>query len=129
MLLRRLLPAAALIATLSAVPTGATAGAGVPDLTTPAARDTDPVVLTGKDLLAGGSVWSVPENLTAAVPEKDMQCFAEHQDVTCDDQYNHYQDPDVDTATVTGGAVEGTPVDKLLGYRWKTTPNGKGHWQ
>ncbi|MCW2990267.1 MAG: hypothetical protein JWM73_861, partial [Solirubrobacterales bacterium] len=111
------LAAAGTLAALSVLPAHG-AAPGVVDLTVPAARDTDPVVLTGKDLLAGGSVWSVPENLTAAVPEKDAACFVENQDVACPDQYNHYQDPDADTAAVTAGNVEGTPVDKLLGYKW-----------
>src|SRR3954470_77909 len=102
---------------------------GAPDLSVPAARDTDPVVLTGKDLLAGGSQWSVPENLTFAVPSKDL--------VTCNapgagDCYNHYEAPDADSSTITGDNVQGTPTGKILGYRWKTD-NGKGnnggHWQ
>jgi hypothetical protein len=117
MLPARLTASALAIAALAALPAHAQLP-GTVDLTTPAARDTDPVVLTGKDLLAGGSVWSVPENLTAAVPEKDMQCMLEQQDIVCPDEYNHYQAPDVDTATVTAGQVEGTPVDKLLGYKW-----------
>ena len=92
---------------------------GTVDPAVPAARDTDPVVLTGKDLLAGGSVWSVPENVNAAVPGKDLQCFVEEQGIECGpDQYNHYQEPDADTATVTGEQVKGTPADNLLGYRW-----------
>jgi hypothetical protein len=117
MLPLRLAASALAVMALSALP--AHAGApGIVDLTTPAARDTDPVVLTGKDLLAGGSVWAVPENLTAAIPEKDMQCMAENQNVACPEGYNHFQEPDADTATVTGDQVTGTPVDRLLGYRW-----------
>lgn len=114
--------AAGTVAVLSVIP--AHAGApGVVDLTTPAARDTDPVILTGKDLLAGGSVWSVPENLTVAVPSKDATCFAEAQDVDCGEAaYNHYVEPDADTATATNAAgVEGTPTDKLRGYKWDGT--------
>src|SRR3954468_14703722 len=72
---------------------------GAPDLSVPAARDTDPVVLTGKDLLAGGGVWSVPENLTLAVPSKDLvTCYAQSADC-----YNHYEQPDFDSSTVTSG--------------------------
>src|SRR5919107_5943 len=81
---------------------------GLPDPSVPAARDTDPVVLTGKDLLAGGD-WSVPENLTLAIPEKDVSCFIENQDISCPEEYNHYQEPDLDTAAVTGDQVQGTP--------------------
>ena len=47
------------VAALSAIPAHASAP-GVVDLTTPAARETDPVVLTGKDLLAGGSSGRSP---------------------------------------------------------------------
>jgi hypothetical protein len=109
--------AAGTVAALSAIP----ASAGTPgtvDFTTPAARDTDPVVLTGKDLLAGSSQWAVPENLTAEVPSKDVTCFAQNQDVACPEMYNHYEAPDADTSTVTGDAVQGTPTGKILGYKW-----------
>ena len=109
--------AATLIAALASIPAHAGTPAA-PDFTIPAARETDPVVLTGKDLLAGGSVWSVPENLSAAVPSKDATCFVENQGVECPDQYNHYVDPDADTSTATAGQLEGTPTDKILGYRW-----------
>ncbi len=109
--------AATLIAALASIPAHAGTPAA-PDFTIPAARETDPVVLTGKDLLAGGSVWSVPENLSAAVPSKDATCFVENQGVECPDQYNHYVDPDADTSTATAGQLEGTPTDKILGFRW-----------
>jgi hypothetical protein len=120
--------AAALIAAAVAVPAHS-AGPGAPDYSVPAARDTDPVVLTGKDLLVGGSQWSVPENLTAAVPSKDITCYAQSQDTSCPDQYNHYVAPDADTSTVTTGKVEGTPTGKILGYRWHAdhSPAG-GHF-
>ncbi|MFL5843379.1 MAG: hypothetical protein ACJ762_01715 [Solirubrobacteraceae bacterium] len=117
MLPARLAASALVIAALGALPAHAQSP-GVVDLSTPAARDTDAVVLTGKDLLAGSSVWSVPENLTLAVPEKDLACYAQEQAADCPGEYNHYQAPDVDTAALTAGQVEGTPVDKLLGYRW-----------
>ncbi|MEJ7785284.1 MAG: hypothetical protein WKF96_10810 [Solirubrobacteraceae bacterium] len=103
---------------------------GVVDLSVPAARDTDPVVLTGKEILASGSDWATPENLNAAITQKDVACFAENQDVVCPEAYNHYQEPDADTATATSDSVEGTTIERILGYRWKTTPgkNG-GHFQ
>src|SRR3954453_15945857 len=107
----------ALLAAAFAIPAHS-ATPGAPDFSTPAARDTDPVVLTGKDLLAGGSQWSVPENLTAAVPSKDATCYAQSQSTNCPDQYNHYVDPDFDSSTVTGDNVKGTPTDAILGYRW-----------
>src|SRR4051794_29487502 len=90
-----LLTATALAATAPTV-----LGQGTPgtvDPTVPAARDTDPVVLTGRDLLAGSNVWSVPENLTVAIPEKDAQCIASATN-GCDGEFNHYVEPDVDTA-------------------------------
>src|SRR3954469_15311632 len=97
--------AAGTVAALSSIP----ANAGTPgtvDFTTPAARDTDAVVLTGKDLLAGSNQWAVPENLTLAIPSKDVTCFAQNQDTTCPDMYNHYEKPDVDTSDATGDAVQ-----------------------
>src|SRR5688500_12497511 len=99
-----------LVAGLAAIPAQGQVPAvptpGAVDPTVPAARDTDHVVLTGKDLLAGSSVWSVPENVNAAVPGKDMQCFVEEQGIECGpDQYNHYQEADADTATATGDQV------------------------
>jgi len=87
---------------------------GTVNPTVPAARDTDPVVLTGKDLLAGGNTWAAPENLNAAIPGRDLQCYVEEQGASCPEEYNKYQAPDVET----GGPVEGTPTDRLLGFRW-----------
>ena len=112
---------AGLIAATIVIP--AQGAPGAPDFSVPAARDTDPVVLTGKDLLAGGSQWSVPENLTAAIPSKDL--------VTCNapgagDCFNHYEAPDADSSTVTGDNVKGTPTDKILGYRWHPSGGQNG---
>src|SRR4051812_41372139 len=126
--------AAGTVAGLSALP----ANAGTPgtvDLTTPAARDTDAVVLTGKDLLAGspvtngGATWQVPENLTLDAPSKDLPCFVQANsdpvptnpdDLTSNcgpEYYNHYEDPDADTSSATTN-IEGTPTNRILGYRW-----------
>jgi len=119
-LTRTLLAAAALV-TLAAMPSAHAGTPGVVDPTTPANRDTDAVVLTGKDLMLGSSSWSVPENLTFAVPSKDILCYAQSQSSTCPDQTNSYVTPDVDTSTITTGKVEGTPTNKVLGYRWDGT--------
>ncbi|MEA2273248.1 MAG: hypothetical protein QOI98_1956 [Solirubrobacteraceae bacterium] len=100
-----------------AVPAHSAGVPGVVDYTIPAARDTDPVVLTGKDFGVDTS-WSVPQNLTFAIPEKDLPCYVASQDTSCPDEHNHYVEPDVDTATFTAGKVEGTAVDKILGYKW-----------
>ena len=85
----------------------------VPDPTVQARHDTEAVVLKGSDLDA----WSVPANQTAKLPLLDAPesfgCLAD--DSTCD-AHNNYAEPEVDTAKVA--APEGTPVDRLLGYRW-----------
>src|SRR4051794_39153341 len=114
------------------------ASAGTPgtvDFTTPAQRDTDAVVLTGKDLMAGndvssdGTVWTVPENLTVDGPAKDLPCYVQNNtdpipsdpnDLNSDcgpGYYNHYENPDADSATATQN-IEGTPTNRILGYRW-----------
>jgi hypothetical protein len=116
--------AAALLVAAFAIPAahGQTGVPGVVDPTVPADRSADAVVLTGKDLLAGSATWAVPENLTLAVPSKDVTCFAQSQGSTCPDQFNHYVAPDADTApTESQLGVEGTPTNLIRGYRW----NGK----
>ena len=110
---RRIPPILVSAAVILAVPTLSNA-LPVPDPTIQAKRDTEAVVLTGADL----DTWSVPANQTAKLPLLDapesFQCFAD--DSTCD-THNDYAQPEVDTS-VTG--QEGTPVDRLLGYRWDT---------
>ena len=85
----------------------------MPDPTVQAKHDTEAVVLKGGDLDA----WSVPANQTAKLPLLDAPesfgCLAD--DSTCD-SHNNYAEPEVDTAKAA--APEGTPVDRLLGYRW-----------
>lgn len=83
------------------------------DLTVPAARDTDPVILKGSQLLG----WSVPANQTVKLPLLDLlesgQCALDSS--TCD-QHNNYAEPEVDTAALQ---PQGTvAVDRLAGYRW-----------
>ena len=96
------------------VATPALSGASpLPDPTVTAKRDTEPVVLTG-DELAG---WSVPANQTAKLPlleaPESFGCLAD--DSTCD-THNDYAKPEVDTQAVA--PQTGTPVGRLLGYRW-----------
>ena len=110
------------------------ASAQLVDLSTPAARDTTPVVLSGKQL---GS-WAAPANQTVQPPLMDfLDCpytinpegFGDPTDDGADgvtsgfeqncpagyDAHNHYADPAVDTGDALG---TGVPVDRLIGYRW-----------
>jgi hypothetical protein len=83
-------------------------GAPVSDPTIPAKRDADAVVLTG----ASFGTWSAPQNFTGLLPLIDLtQC--QSFDEQC--AHNHYVDPTVDTEDKLG---DGTPIDRLLGYRW-----------
>ena len=83
------------------------------DPTVQARHDTEAVILTGADL-AG---WSVPANQTAKLPlleaPESIQCWADES--TCD-THNDYAKPEVDTQDLA--PQEGTPVNRLLGYRW-----------
>jgi hypothetical protein len=111
------------------------AAAQVVDPSVPAARDTTPVVLSGKEL---GS-WATPSNQTVQPPLMDfLDCpYSVNPDGFEDpteegangitngfeqncppdyDPHNHYADPAVDTSKVA--APSGVPVDRLLGYRW-----------
>jgi hypothetical protein len=85
----------------------------VADPTVQARHDTEAVVMTGADL-AG---WSVPANQTLKLPLLDAPesfgCLADES--TCD-AHNNYAKPEADTQDVA--PQEGTPVDRLLGYRW-----------
>ncbi|HEX8123271.1 MAG TPA: hypothetical protein VF549_18610 [Solirubrobacteraceae bacterium] len=112
----------------------ATAQAAV-DVTVPAARDTEPVVLTGKDL-AG---WAAPANQTAKLPLMDaVECPAEVHPENIDPDpsegadavtsgvspnqtcHNSYTKPEVDTGDAAGA---GTPTDRLLAFSWS-----QGRW-
>ena len=85
----------------------------VPDPTIEAKRDAEAVVLTGADFTG----LSVPANQTAKLPLLDapesFECLADES--TCD-THNNYAEPEVDSQKVA--PQEGTPVDRLLGYRW-----------
>ena len=130
--------AGVVLAAVAAVP-GASSGSGLPrvvDYTIPARHDTEPIVLDGQDF----GTWSVPANLTARLPLDDLKDCPYSVDPSgfdptsgglsgilgafkqnCPagyDPHSHYADPEIDTSRQTGDAVQGTPVNRLLGYRW-----------
>jgi hypothetical protein len=75
----------------------------------PTPRSTEPIVMTG----AGFGTWAAPANQTAKLPLTDLiDCHTTSTD-SC--SHNHYTTPEVDTGDKAG---TGTPVDRLLGYRW-----------
>jgi hypothetical protein len=83
---------------------------GLPvDLTKPAARDTEPVVMTGKDFAA----WSARSNVTAKAPLTDLE-DCQSFDEKC--EHNNYAEPDVDTQQVA--PQEGPSTDRFAAYRW-----------
>ena len=96
-----------------------TIGSALPvgDYSKPAARDTEPVILTGKDFPG----WSVPSNVTAKAPLTDLPdsggCAID--DENCD-AHNSYVDPDLDSQDVAP-QESATKVERLLGYRWDGT--------
>ena len=67
----------------------------VADPTTPAKRDAEPVVLTGKDFLD----WSARANATVKLPLTDLIGCNEAQNGGDRDScaHNHYEPPEVDT--------------------------------
>ena len=82
----------------------------VPDLTVAAARDTEPVVLKGDAFGA----WAAPAEVTAKVPATGgKECIGGVDEASC--THNQYETPEVATGAALG---EGTPIDKLIGYRW-----------
>ncbi|MBV8960762.1 MAG: hypothetical protein JO087_18530 [Actinobacteria bacterium] len=81
----------------------------VPDLAVAANRGTEPVVLTGANFPS----WAAPQELTAKTPTVGgAQCLGGQQDAC---SHNRYDPPEVATGDALG---KGTPIDKLLGYRW-----------
>src|SRR6478672_7350200 len=90
----------------------------VPFNASPAARDTEPVVLTG----ASFPTWAAPADLSAKVPATNgLQCYGSQNAgqyglgdaKAC--THNQYEQPDVTTGATLG---TGVPINKLLGYRW-----------
>ena len=93
------------------------------DPTTPAARDTEPVILTGANVPG----WSAAPNFTFKLPLTDLgQCAISVGDNpgsqvpintdtdTC--QHNEFAQPEGDSQQFA--PQEGTPTDRLLAYRW-----------
>src|SRR3954452_24383091 len=121
----RIATALAAAAVLVAVLVPALAWGALPlpvvDPTTPAARDTEPVILTGKDF----PDWSARANATVKLPLTDLIGCNEVQNGGDRDDcaHNHYEPPEIDTGGTLG---EGTPTDRLLGYRWDEK---KGRWR
>jgi hypothetical protein len=93
------------------------------------ARDVEPVVLKGSQL----GDWATPANQTARLPLVDILCWSGGDGSIPDPTtgggsdvgnigdnsqcpHSHYAEPDADTATLA--APSGTPVHRLLGYRW-----------
>jgi hypothetical protein len=103
--------ATALLVLLAAPPAWGQLGVPVVDPTVAPERDVEPVVLTGSQL----GDWSARSNATVKLPLTDLLGCNELQGSRDDCAHNHYAEPEVDTR---GSLGEGTPVDRLLGYRW-----------
>ena len=118
-------PALAVCAALAATLAAAVAALAAPvaDPTVPANHDADPIILSGLDFPA----WSARANQTAKLPLTDLQDCSGTIDPgrggspvdwlvsDADCAHNHYATPELDTGNSLG---DGTPVDRLLGYRW-----------
>ena len=88
----------------------------VGDYSVPAARDTEPVVLTGKDF----ADWGTRSNVTAKAPLTDVPAvgpvLGRRRQLRPAQQLRRTR------ARLAGpGPADGTPVDRLLGYRWDGT--------
>ena len=96
-----------------------------------AARETEPVVLTGASF--GG--WAVPADVAVKVPGASGK-LCEGGRIGGEDipglgpivfseencTHNTYEDPEASSSTATNAAgVAGTPIDRLLGYSWDGT--------
>ena len=77
-----------------------------------AARETEPVVLTG----ASFPTWAAPADVALEAPHTEgKQCIGGmDEEETC--THNQYEDPDAQSSDATGDSK--TRVDQLLGYRW-----------
>jgi hypothetical protein len=97
--------------------------APVVDPSVPAKHDADPIILTGLDF----PQWSARSNQTAKLPLTDLADCNGSVDPSrgsdpndwlvadTDCAHNNYATPEVDTGNSLG---DGTPTDRLLGYRW-----------
>ena len=84
----------------------------VADPTVAAARDTEPVILTG----ASYGTWAAPANVTAKAPLTDFVDCPPSASPGEGCAHNHYVKPEVDSADYAAPA--GTPVDAMTGWRW-----------
>jgi hypothetical protein len=111
----RLRPALVVALSLSlAVPLASHAAVGpLPDPLTPAARDTEAVVLHGSDF----PLWAKPGNVTAKLPFTDLSCVSA---AGSDCAHNNYAEPEVDTAALGINALAGAAPDvkRITGWRW-----------
>ena len=99
-----------------AVPASSAGVPGVVDLTIPAARDAEPVVLTGKDFGVDTS-WSAPAEPHRAGSRAGPAVLLERAGPRLPGRAQPVRRPDVDTATVTGDKVQGTPVEQAARLR------------
>ena len=104
----RIVLAVVLLAVGVGLPVARAAGP-VPDLTVPAARDTEPIVLQGS---AFGD-WAAPAEVTVKAPAPEGALCIGGDESKC--THNQYEEPEVATGDALG---EGVPVDRLIGYRW-----------
>jgi hypothetical protein len=113
--------------------------AAAPDLTVTPERDHEAVVLTGKEL----GRWAVPSNTTVRLPFMDLYDCGKLGQVpedptsggagdiagiveTDECAHNNYAKPEVDTASAQ---PSGTPVGRLLGYRWNGRSGRKAKFE
>ncbi|MDQ1396306.1 MAG: hypothetical protein QOG64_1565, partial [Acidimicrobiaceae bacterium] len=93
------------------LPALANGGTPAPFDPSPAARNTEPVVLTGTSF----PTWAAPADVTAKAPGvSGAQCIG-GDETQC--SHNRYEKPEVDTANTAGNGVD---VAKLTGYRWNS---------
>ncbi len=79
-------------------------------ITDAAARDTEPIVLTGALLLG----WAAPAEVSLKIPTLGgIECLADNASPKC--THSRYEEPEVATGA---GLGVGAPIDRLLGYRW-----------
>ena len=121
----RKLRLAFLLSLTAALATAGSASSALPvvDPTVKANHDADPIILTGLDF----PDWSARSNQTAKLPLTDLKDCNGSIDpsrgsspndwvvASPDCAHNNYATPEVDTGDALG---DGTPVDRLLGYRW-----------
>jgi hypothetical protein len=132
-MLRAILGGLATTALVAAAPAYA-----APDLTVTPERGHEAVVLTGKEF----GRWAVPSNTTVRLPFMDLYDCGKIGQVPSDPTsggagdlaeivdtegcaHNNYVEPDADTASLQ---ESGTPVGRLLGYRFNGKPGRKARF-